>query len=361
MRVFQCQRCSQPIFFENTTCESCGCQLGFLNTGRFHREPVLSAVVENENGCEALADPRSSYNYCQNRDFGVCNWLIPAGNALSLCQACQLNRAIPNLDNLEHLQAWQSLELAKHRLVYSLLRFEVLPPSKSEAPETGLAFDFLSNEPQQDTEQPQVQTGHAQGIVTIDIAEADPAHRERTRTEMAEAYRTVLGHFRHEVGHYYWERLVQPHSSVLASFREHFGDERADYSQSLQQHYDQGPPSDWRQGFVSAYASAHPWEDWAETWAHYLHIVDTLETAYSFGLSLNVPFWGPGSLQMQANFDPYQHPDFDRILTTCLPLTLAVNSLNRSMGQPDLYPFVLPDPVVTKLRYVHQLLQGSSS
>jgi hypothetical protein len=176
---------------------------------------------------------------------------------------------------------------------------------------------------------------------------------------MGEPYRTLIGHFRHEIGHYYWERLVQTDAQQLQSFRQLFGDEQADYAQALKNHYDNGPPPDWRSRFTSAYSSSHPWEDWAETWAHYMHLVDTLETARSFGLSLKPDLKGLASLNVSADFDPYRHADFDAVVSTCLPLIFAVNSLNRSMGQPDLYPFVLPAPVIDKLRFIHQLCLSS--
>jgi hypothetical protein len=188
----------------------------------------------------------------------------------------------------------------------------------------------------------------------INIAEADDAERERRRQGMAEPYRTLLGHLRHESGHYYWERLVRQ-GPWLEEFRSCFGDERRDYQVCLQAHYTEGPPPDWQQRFVSAYGSAHPWEDWAETWAHYLHIVDTLETAQAFGLRLSPAAGSDPALAAIADFDPYRERSFDSLIDTWLPLTYAVNSLNRSMGQPDLYPFVIAPAVVAKLRFIHDL------
>jgi hypothetical protein len=286
----------------------------------------------------------------------VCNWLVPAVGEKTLCRACELNGTIPNLDNPHHLKAWQKLEYAKHQLVYSLLRLGLPLQSKSEAPDTGLSFDFLSDD-LSNQERNGVMTGHAQGLITINLAEADSAHRERTREQMGESYRTLIGHFRHEVGHYYWERLVNSDASILERFRMLFGDERANYSEAIRHYHETGPAADWRQRFVSAYSSAHPWEEWAETWAHYLHLVDTLETAHAFRVSINPHLREPAALDMQADFNPYAQPDFEAIVAACLPLTFAINCLNRSMGQPDLYPFVIPPPVIEKLGFVHQLLQ----
>ena len=223
---------------------------------------------------------------------------------------------------------------------------------------TGLAFDFLADPDASREDNPKVMTGHAEGLITIHIAEADDAERERRRRDMGEPYRTLLGHFRHEVGHYYWERLVHG-GPWHQAFRALFGDEREDYGESLARHHAAGPPADWRERFVSAYASAHPWEDWAETWAHYLHLIDTLETAHAFNLRLRPQAGADPTLAMVADFDPYGDVSFDSLIRAWLPLTYAVNSLNRSMGQPDLYPFALAPPVVDKLRFVHELVGGS--
>jgi hypothetical protein len=355
MKIFQCNQCFHPIFFENTVCEKCGASLGYLS-----RQHVLSTLVEKEGAWKALASPGVLFRYCKNHDHNVCNWLVPATGDKERCTACALNGTIPNLDNSNNLKSWQKLEFAKHRLVYSILRLGLPLENKSEAPETGLSFNFLSDD-RANQEQNGVLTGHAQGLITINIAEADAAHREQTREEMAEPYRTLIGHFRHEIGHYYWDRLVKTNSATLLAFRELFGDERANYSEALQHYHEIGPPDDWPERFVSAYSSSHPWEEWAETWAHYFHLVDTLETAYTFGISINPNLHDQNRLNMQADVNPYAQPDFDAIIAAWLPLTFAINSLNRSMGQPDLYPFVLPPPVIEKLRFIHQLLQNIKS
>jgi len=238
-------------------------------------------------------------------------------------------------------------------LVYSLIRLGLPLASKANDPETGLWFDFKANVEGEDP----VMTGHDNGLITVNIAEADSVQREAARQKMGEPYRTLIGHFRHEVGHYYWDVLVTRDEDTLMEFRRLFGDETQDYGEALERHYAEGAPTNWGDSFVSAYASTHPWEDWAETWAHYLHLVDTLETAYFFGMSLDADLAPPTELKMAACFDPYQQRDFEPIFNATLPITFAVNSLNRGMGQPDLYPFVLPATVVEKMRFVHWLVQ----
>lgn len=348
MQIFQCDACGQLVFFENTFCGACGNALGYL-----WRQNLLSVVTEMDGALKAVASPQAKYKLCANHEHGACNWLIPASSVRPYCRACELNRTIPDLTVPAHLAAWRKLELAKHRLVYSLLRLQLPVKSKFDEPETGLWFDFPANV---DGAEP-VMTGHDAGLITVNLTEADSVQREAARKSMHEPYRTLIGHFRHEVGHYYWDQLVALRPDVLEKFRALFGDETANYGEALNQHYQNGPPDNWADFHVSAYATTHPWEDWAETWAHYLHLVDALETAHAFGMSLDAKLREPASVHMSADFDPYCQPDFEPILQTILPLTFAVNSLNRSMGQPDMYPFVLPPAVIEKLRFVHQLVQ----
>ncbi|WP_119168194.1 zinc-binding metallopeptidase family protein [Algihabitans albus] len=355
MKLFACQNCGQTLYFENTHCEQCGYRLGYLSN-----KTLLSALEqETEGRWRSLADPGDAVRFCINADFGACNWLVPAGSEDSFCGACKLNRTTPNLDVSENLLLWQRLETAKHRLVYALLRLKLPLISKLDDSARGLAFDFVAGSGTTFREGPQAITGHAQGLITINIGEADPVERERSRAAMTEPYRTLLGHFRHEVGHHYWERLVQD-TPELRSFRSLFGDERQDYGAALDGHYDTGPPEDWQSSFISGYASAHPWEDFAETWSHYLHILDTLETAEAFGLSLAIPQRKQTPQRLQIDFDPYDQVIFPDLIEAWLPLTFAVNSLNQSMGQPDLYPFVLAPKVLEKLQFVHDLIRSHS-
>lgn len=355
MKLFECQNCGLVAHFENSRCERCGHILGFL-PGRL----VLSAL-EPKGGdrWEPLAEPGAAYRFCHNSTHDACNWLVPADSGDAFCLSCRTNRTIPDLGVAENRLLFQRLQIGKARLFYGLLRLGLSVQSKSDD-DRGVAFDFLAAVSPAFRESQPVMTGHAAGIITINIAEADDAERERQRQEMAEPYRTILGHFRHEIGHYYWERLVQG-SPWLERFRERFGDERLDYGAALERHYREGPPPDWRARFVSAYASVHPWEDWAESWAHYLHVVDTLETAYAYGISLYPSTGGGPALAMSALFDPYARPEFDRLMEAWLPLTFAVNSLNRSIGQPDFYPFVLSPPALDKLRFVHDLIGAAGT
>jgi hypothetical protein len=258
---------------------------------------------------------------------------------------------VPDLSNPDYLGRWRELEIAKHRLFYSLIRWKLPVKTRAEDPAHGLIFNFLADDPGQ-----RVMTGHDNGLITIALTEADDIEREKRRLEMREAYRTLLGHFRHEVGHYFWDVLVRDRGKLDAC-RAAFGDDTIDYGEALQRHYAAGPPPDWRAHFVSAYAATHPWEDFAETWAHYLHIIDTLEMASAFGIEVRPAADRSGGLSAHIAFDPYETEDFDAIVNAWLPFTFAMNSINRAMGMRDLYPFVLSPAVIEKLRFVHQLVQ----
>jgi hypothetical protein len=239
--------------------------LGYLP----HQE-VVTALEEADGGWRALAGEGELYRFCANSEHDVCNWLVPAEQAEIFCTACRHNRTIPDLGDPENLVRWRKIEYAKHRLFYTLLRLRLPLTTRSEDP-NGLAFDFLSNPADGAADQAQVMTGHAGGLITLNVAEADAPERERQRKSMGEPYRTLLGHFRHEIAHYYWDRLIKD-SPVIDEFRQLFGDEREDYAAALQRHYANGPPADWTDSFITAYASAHPWEDFAETWAHYFRL-----------------------------------------------------------------------------------------
>ncbi len=358
MRIWTCTECGQTLYFDNTTCLRCGATLGFLPDPD---QPRLSALQpDDELWSEAdKSSAGSRWRFCANQELGVCNWMVPVEDDNPLCRACRLNRTIPDLNDAAHRNLWARLEADKRRLVYGLMRLGLPVASKLEDPAGGLAFDFLADLEPNFREGPGGVTGHADGLITIDIAEADDAVRERMRQQMAEPYRTVLGHFRHESGHYYWERLVRD-TVWLEPVRECFGDERQDYGQALQEHYASGGPPDWQARFVSQYASCHPWEDWAETWAHYLHIIDTLETARQFGMRLQPRAETSDELAMERVRDPFRTVDFDVLVEAWLPLTHALNSLNRSMGQPDAYPFVLSAPAIAKLTLIHEIVQAAS-
>jgi len=358
MKLFECQHCGHLLFFENTRCERCGHALGYLpaHTTLSALTPATSAG-DTSDRWQALAVPGEQFRFCANATHEVCNWLVPADGPDAFCVACRLNRTIPNLEDPRSLLLWRRLEHAKHRLVYGLLRLGLPVVSKHDDFERGMAFDFLAA-PAPGQDGPPVLTGHAAGIITIDVAEADDVERERQRSQLVERYRTLLGHLRHEIAHHYWDRLVRD-SAWLHTCRDLFGDEREDYTRALETHYARGPRPDWQQRYVSTYASAHPWEDFAETWAHYLHIVDTLETAAAFGLQIHARPGHQAALELTTTSDPYLQHDFDELMRPWLPLTTAVNSLNHSMGQPDLYPLVLSPIAVGKLRFVHGLIAAA--
>ncbi|MBE0506609.1 MAG: putative zinc-binding peptidase [Marinospirillum sp.] len=353
MKLFSCSCCGQLVYFENTHCTACGSLLGFvpdqLEMRAFH--PVGEHLWQI-SGSDATAP---LYHQCSNFALqGVCNWMLPATDTEDFCLACRLNHTIPDLTQPDNHGFWHRLEAQKRRLIYSLLQFGLPLAPRSRDP-TGLEFDFLADVEPTFSETGRVLTGHSEGLITMNIAEADPVRREKMRHLMVEPYRTLLGHFRHESGHYYWDRLIN-NTPWLNLFRDAFGDERRDYEAALKFYYDAGPTPNWQQFYVSAYASMHPWEDWAETWAHYLHLLDTLETAWHFGLSSQPPLPGAQQLAFVQRVNPYLVVDFDLLIDAWLPLTAALNNLNRSMGHEDVYPFVLAPAAINKLRLVHQVI-----
>jgi hypothetical protein len=348
MKLFECQHCSQPLYFENDKCDSCGRRLGYIP-----ELGTMSALEPDGDRWTALADPTNRYRLCANAEHDVCNWMVLADSPEVFCAACRHNRTIPDLSVPENLVRWRKIEIAKHRLFYTLLKLYLPHPARAEGSDTGLAFDFLRAPA---APAPPVLTGHANGLITLSLSEADDAERERQRNAMEEPYRTLLGHFRHEIGHYYWDLLIRD-ASGEDEFRRVFGDEREDYGAALKSHYEKGAPLNWPQSFVTSYASAHPWEDFAETWAHYFHMVDTLETAGAFGIHLRPKVAKSIDLTTTVDFNPHQ-ASLERIIDAWLPLTFAMNSINRSMGQADLYPFVLGPGVIVKLAFVHELIRA---
>jgi hypothetical protein len=349
VKLFKCEACGQVLNFENVTCERCGHRLGYLADSS-----ILTAVEPVGSDWRPLSMPGRLVRFCANASHEACNWLVPAGSQGQYCLACRHNRTIPNLGVPDDLKRWRKLEFAKHRLLYTLLRLGLPLTTRSEDPQKGLAFDFLADPPTGSG--PPVLTGHQDGLITVSVHEADDDEREKRRTEMGEPYRTLLGHFRHEVGHYFWGRLVQD-GADLEAFRTQFGDERRDYGVALLSYYQAGAAVGWRENFISAYATSHPWEDFAESWAHYLHIVDTLETAKAFGLRVRPDVTDHPSLEADINFDPHAAHDVDRLIECWIPLSIAMNSINRAMGQPDLYPFVLSPAVIEKLRFIHRIIR----
>ncbi|WP_457424453.1 zinc-binding metallopeptidase family protein [Roseateles sp. P5_E7] len=357
-RAFSCA-CGRPVFFRNSQCLACQRPLGYdAALG------MLLALERVRSGGwrQAGLPPRRAPRYarCANLDTpAACNWLLDGAEVqagFTLCRCCRLTRTVPDLSQPGAGLWWCRIEQAKRRLVSSLIGLKLPVRAKAEVPDgLGLAFDLLLAPP----EGPAVITGHADGVITLDASEADDARREALRGCLGEPYRTLLGHLRHETGHYYWQLLVEP-SGWIEPFRALFGDEREDYGAALQRHYVSGPQPDWGQRFVSAYASAHPWEDWAETWAHYLHLVDTLDTARSFGVDgerveLSYERFGPELLADSGDADA---ESFLRLINSWMELTGVLNEMSRSMGVPDFYPFVLSLPAVRKLHLVHRVIRA---
>lgn len=341
MKRFKCRKCGQKVYFENAQCLRCGSALGFdssrLDMASLERAPDGLLRMIGERRSEKV-------RYCSNAGHGVCNWLTRPDDPF--CDACDLNRTIPNLSETENAVAWGDIERAKKRLVYSLLSFG-LPLDGSAMGKGKLTFDFMR----------ETTTGHLNGVITINVAEADAVERERQRLQFAEPYRTLLGHMRHESGHFYWMLLIEA-GGKLDAFRAVFGDERQDYAAAVANHHAGPPAPDWQERHVSAYASAHPWEDWAETWAHYMHMVDVLESAEAEGVEPRAAGFVTGSFWPFKTHDVYRAETFEALLERWIPLTLALNVLNRSMGHADFYPFVVSRGARKKLAFVHDVIRA---
>ncbi|HEY2254999.1 MAG TPA: putative zinc-binding metallopeptidase [Variovorax sp.] len=366
-RAYQCQ-CGRPVFLRNSQCLACRTPLGYV-IDRLGVVPLAPAAFEGAepDTFTVFGDGRGkAYRRCDNlMTPAACNWMVPApragddpafdtaGLVPGLCLSCSVTRTIPDLSVEKNGELWLGLELAKRRLISQLLALHLPVVTRRVDPAHGLAFDFLGHVPGG----PLVMTGHQTGVITLNAEEAQDAVRERIRAEMREPYRTLLGHFRHEIAHYYWDLLIEP-TPWIDDFRQLFGDERDDYGAALRQHYDNGPPADWADRFVTSYASSHPWEDWAETWAHYLHMADTADTALSFGVDARNVELTSDLFELADLWQP-DHPGaagFLDFLNGWVRLTNVLNELSRSMGQPDYYPFVLPHAAVGKLQFIHQVI-----
>ena len=336
MRDFHCPNCGQRLTFENSTCLNCGSALGFSLD-----QVALLVIAEGDASEQAGFVNASEYQLCANLLVAECNWLVPVNNPRLLCTSCALTAERPNDADTAGLAEFARAEAAKRRLIVELQELKLPIVDREKDPDTGLAFRLLSGAHEK------VITGHDNGVITLDLAEGDDVHREQLRVEMDEPYRTLLGHFRHEIGHYYFYRLISPSNDYLARFNELFGDPDADYQEALDRHYNEGAPEGWQEDFVSSYATMHPAEDWAETFAHFLHIRDTLDTSAWCGFE-----------SASATFDrPALGPRaFQNIIDLWLPLSWSLNMVNRSMGHDDLYPFVLPAKVLEKMKFIHPVI-----
>jgi hypothetical protein len=354
MKNFRCDHCGHPLFFENVRCLQCGSDLAFLP------DRLALCAIEPAPGQDGTWQRRTErgrqddaprYRLCRNTlEHQACNFAVLADDPNGYCASCRQTRVLPDLSVPANVDRWFQIEMAKRRLWYTLARLGLVERMPPNGQSDGPVFEFLADSPGNP-----VMTGHAHGVITLNVIEADDAERVKRRVELHEPYRTLIGHLRHESGHFYWDRLVDEEGRV-DEFRRIFGDESLDYAQALQNHYASGgQPAGWQDRFVSAYATSHPWEDWAETWAHYLHMVDLLETAASYNTRVEVP--GAGSDEVDDPFETPE-PDFDKLVEHWVPVTLLVNSLNRSLGQGDAYPFALSVPALEKLRFVHDVIHA---
>ncbi len=309
MKRLSC-RCGQQVYFNNHRCERCGRLLAF--------DPNPLTMVSEET-------PGSGLPVCKNRGTAIrCNWIAPDGGA---CLSCRTSHVIPSLAKVVNRERWRKLERAKRRVLYDL-RMLGLPLDPGR-----LRFVFKEDRrTNPDVDEEHVAIGHLDGVITINAAEADDVYRADMRERMNEPYRTLLGHFRHESGHYYFEHVVD--EALRGEARRLFGDERSDYAGAIERYHDQGPPLTWNERYISAYASAHPAEDWAECWAHYLHICAALEAADTMGLRRRDPERG-----WQREF---------------IELAGALNEVVSSLGLPDPYPFLITPAVAEKLEFVHR-------
>jgi len=371
MIQFRCGRCGQAVYFENVRCGQCDALLGYLPgercMGAFEADEAAGTdTAAAEGGTPAPAQAGAAVRWrrvgdgcagagdfftpCANRvQHDVCNWMLDPGDAGPLCRSCRLTAVIPDLTVAGNKTRWAAIEAAKRRLMFTLIDHGLDPePKTSPADTKGLALHLLAAVPGG----PAVMTGHANGVVTINIAEADDVEREATRVAFGEPVRTLLGHLRHEFGHYLQQRWIT--GPAAEACRAVFGDEREDYAAALARYHAEGPPADWQQRFVSAYASAHPFEDWAETCAHVLLVSDAVQTAETWGLRLDGPM-------ARARPRSSRSQPMDRVVIEhWLPVAQFLNAMNRSLGLRDGYPYLMPDAVLQKMAAVQRLLADAA-
>ncbi len=354
MKTWQCQ-CGNRIFFENTLCHSCNSEVGFLAD-----EGVLSALVPIDASHWKSTYNQRVYRKCQNsfKNTG-CNWMVAETDSSSFCLSCRLSEIIPDLGKPGNIDRWNQIEQAKRRLIYSLYRLGLPLIDKQTDPINGLSFELTEDNERcsefaiNPSGAGPVMTGHIGGTISLNIKEADPVFREKVRTHMQERYRTLLGHFRHESGHYYWDRLVR-NSYLLNEFRKLFGDEQRDYQASLKDYYNSGPVDNWQSSWISAYASSHPWEDWAECWAHYLHMVDTMETAYEFGGEVYTSGFVVKGQQFDREY--LSTINIHQLMEEWRRLSVMLNEMNRSLGLDDAYPFFMSGILMDKIAFIHRVV-----
>lgn len=352
MSPLPCPNCARLLHFEARICPNCRFTLGYCPDA----EGFLFLGDNLTTWRDAAGEAHDDVVCANNDAHGVCNWLVPRNDPVGFCRACRHNRTIPDLSVAGVPERWGKIEAAKRRLFDTLIRLGLPLETAADVrrPGTGqaLAFDFLYDPDGEARGKARVITGHDGGVVTLNLIEADDVERERIRRRMGEPYRTLLGHFRHEVGHHFWARLVENDADELAAFRALFGDERTDYSAALSRHYGGGRA--WTTDHVSVYATAHPWEDFAETFAHLLHMIDGLATLAGFAVTMRA-LPGHGDAAVTVAFDPYRASTAD-LVGAWVPFSFAENAIARSMGQPDLYPFHLSERIVEKLDFANRIV-----
>ncbi|PWQ98240.1 zinc-binding metallopeptidase family protein [Leucothrix pacifica] len=375
MKTFKCTCEDQQIlFFESNHCVACNRTVG-LDDWFDKVEPY---DLDETTGHYYKADkPEVHFQKCDNNaKYQVCNGMVnlntydgDEGDEV-LCAGCQFNETIPDLTVVEHIPLWKKMETAKRRAIYTLKAFSLPVRNLSEDPKNGLSFSFTTDRDVTDhfasrlEDKEPVLTGHSFGHITINLAEANEVARSHTKLAMGERYRTLLGHFRHELGHYYFDQLIFGSPEKHELCKHYFGDDQLSYQDALDRHYKEGAPANWSENFISQYATMHAYEDWAETWAHYMHIMDTLETAKNFSItgstssnSVETEDVDDLSLPQDAYFFSGQ-TSITTILETWIDFSVILNSLNRSMGLNDAYPFILTKPVRAKLSFIHHAIHN---
>jgi hypothetical protein len=345
VRVFICSTCQHELDFESMSCPNCDSSVGYVSD----RRDVVVIVADGPARYSVDGDSAAQWR-CLNASWG-CNWMLPADGGDVWCLSCRLTRGRPDEADPAAVVAWSAAEAAKRRLVFQLGELGLPIEPRSPTTPRGLAFDLVH------VPGASAVTGHDRGIITLDLSEADERHRDELRRNLGESFRTLIGHLRHEVGHYYFAHLVGQHDRIL-EFRALFGDERIDYSSALDEHYRRARTGDDKADlsrFVTAYAAAHPLEDWAETFAHYLHTLDGLQTADSHGLAARSR--EDGGRVKSASSSPVS---FSSILERWLPVAEMINAIADGLGSSRPYPFTLSPVVVTKLEFVHACVTAHS-
>jgi hypothetical protein len=340
VRRFTCERCGADVAFESSRCARCGSELGYLP------EQLDVRVLRQASSPSELTVDGVDHRLwrCLNAAWG-CNWVLAAGGPTVWCRSCRLTRGRPDETNTSGIEAWSSIESAKRRLVHQLDALGLTFDERTQATPEGLAFDLVHL-----PGRPEV-SGYFEGVITFDLTEASDERRDELRRQFAEPLRSVIGHLRHEIGHYYWNRLVGADDvTTTESFRRLFGDERVDYPSAIAAYYNPLRPP-WDPALhITPYAAAHPLEDWAETFAHHLHISDALETAEATGLAARDRV-GTGGATSSS---------FADLLDRWAPVAAGVNAVAASLGAPDVYPLTPRGPVVEKLSFVHERVWSAS-